>query len=112
MQDQLRQIYKDVFSRSLSRQEALEKIKTLIKGRSRVLLATPVWQASAIETHDVTFAARHLVALQNARHEDYADHALACFERVRTILRSKPQGKVLVQVVVSDEVLAGLSALL
>src|SRR5438874_1580505 len=44
MQDQLRQIYKDVFSRSLSRQEALEKIKTLIKGRSRVLLATPRWQ--------------------------------------------------------------------
>ncbi|MEA2488771.1 MAG: hypothetical protein QOH21_563, partial [Acidobacteriota bacterium] len=35
-----------------------------------------------------------------------------CFERVQTILRSKPQGKVLVQVVVSDELLAGLSALL
>jgi acyl transferase domain-containing protein/acyl carrier protein len=121
MELQLRQIYVELSSGRLSRQEALEQIKAL-KVRSGVLLATPAWQTLAIETRaietraietaDAAFAERHVVALQNARYEQYADHALACFERVQTILRSKPLGKVLVQVVVSNELLAGLSALL
>src|SRR5207244_8558380 len=46
----------------------------------------------------------------------YSEYALACFERIQAILQSKPQGKVLVQIVVADHqeqaVLAGLSGLL
>ena len=46
----------------------------------------------------------------------YSDHALACFERIQGILRGKPHGKVLVQLVVADQpeqaLLAGLSGLL
>jgi acyl transferase domain-containing protein/enoyl-CoA hydratase/carnithine racemase/acyl carrier protein len=111
MEHQLRQIYVDLSGGRLSRQEALERIKAL-KVRSGVLLATPVWQKRAIGTQDVVVAERHVVALQDAQYEHYALHALACFERVQTILRSQPQGQVLLQVVVSDELLAGLSALL
>src|SRR5207248_2784943 len=48
--------------------------------------------------------------------ERYCDYALACFERIQTILQAKPQGKVLIQIVVPDHqeqaLLAGLSGLL
>ena len=47
----------------------------------------------------------------------YSDHAVACFERLQAILREKPQGKVLVQVVIVERdpeqtLFAGLSGLL
>src|SRR5206468_9143153 len=46
----------------------------------------------------------------------YREYALACFERIQAILQSKPQGKVLVQIVVPNQgeqaLLAGLSGLL
>ncbi|MEA2488832.1 MAG: hypothetical protein QOH21_624, partial [Acidobacteriota bacterium] len=67
MEHQLRQIYVELSSGRLSQQEALEKIKAL-KVRSGVLLATPAWQTSAIETGDAAFAERHVVALQNGRY--------------------------------------------
>ncbi|TXI33907.1 MAG: SDR family NAD(P)-dependent oxidoreductase, partial [Candidatus Moraniibacteriota bacterium] len=48
--------------------------------------------------------------------ERYREAALACFERIRSLLSSRPSGRVLVQVVVSDDahgrVYAGLSGLL
>src|SRR5260370_23214583 len=48
--------------------------------------------------------------------EGYSQYALACFERIQGILRGKPQGKVLVQIVVASHeeqaLLAGLSGLL
>jgi hypothetical protein len=87
MEQQLRQIYADLSGGRLSRQEALEKIKA-IKLRSGVLLATPVWQPGTIERRDVAFTERHVLVLQDARHEQYAEHALVCFERVRTILKT------------------------
>ena len=45
----------------------------------------------------------------------YSDYALACFERIQAILRSKPQERVLIQIVVGvqeQSLLAGLSGLL
>src|SRR6478752_3688007 len=46
----------------------------------------------------------------------YTEYALECFERIQGILRSRPEGKVLMQVVVPDHeeqtILAGLSGLL
>src|SRR5213079_2667492 len=46
----------------------------------------------------------------------YCEYALGCFEKLQSILRSRPAGKVLVQVVVEDAgeqaVLAGLAGLL
>jgi acyl transferase domain-containing protein/enoyl-CoA hydratase/carnithine racemase/acyl carrier protein len=48
--------------------------------------------------------------------ERYCDYALQCFEYIQSILRSRPDGKVLVQIVVSDDrehlPLTGLSGLL
>ena len=48
--------------------------------------------------------------------ERYSDHALACFEKLRILLESRPQGQVLVQLVVADTqeraVFAGLAGLL
>src|SRR5262249_44963050 len=46
----------------------------------------------------------------------YSEYALACFERIQTILQGKPRGKALVQIVVPDHqeqaLLAGLSGIL
>ena len=48
--------------------------------------------------------------------QQYTEYALECFERIQAILRSRPEGKVLMQVVVPDHeeqtILAGLSGLL
>ena len=110
------------------------------------LLAVPVWHASDLETsagggaleytdHHVilcepspvnasTLAASlprcRCVALQgDGAHtiaQRYSEYALACFERIQAILQGKPQGEVLVQVVVFEHqeqaVLAGLAGLL
>ncbi|MCU1349408.1 MAG: pksN 10, partial [Acidobacteria bacterium] len=107
------------------------------------LLAIPVWQVSA-ETSaadDVEYAEHHVVLcelpvdgerlrslLPHAQclflqaeqgtniAERYSDYAVACLERLQSILQAKPQGKVLVQIVVPDQqeqvLFAGLSGLL
>ncbi|PYS28404.1 MAG: hypothetical protein DMG11_12775, partial [Acidobacteria bacterium] len=110
------------------------------------LIATPVWQASveaSTDAHKREFAEHHVIlcelsvgavydiagghrpplqclALEAGQHkmiaQRYSEYALACFERIRTILQGKPQGKVLFQVVIADHqeqvLLAGLSGLL
>jgi acyl transferase domain-containing protein/enoyl-CoA hydratase/carnithine racemase/NAD(P)-dependent dehydrogenase (short-subunit alcohol dehydrogenase family)/acyl carrier protein/SAM-dependent methyltransferase len=142
MKQQLRQIYLDVSEGRLSQKEALEKIMAIkrMETRSALLLATPVWQAVSAEAsagtrfdntvdnahHHVilcelpSLAQSHWLSLQAALGQNiaqrYSEHALACFERIRTILQARPRRKVLVQIVVPDHgeqmLLVGLSALL
>src|SRR6266545_1592443 len=110
------------------------------------LLAVPVWQAGgasvSAEASHVEYAEHHVVLcelsnvnvnqlrpllphsqclpLHAGRRQNiaqrYSEYALACFERIQTILRGKPRGKALVQVVVAEHqeqaLFAGLSALL
>jgi polyketide synthase PksL len=62
----------------------------------------------------------HCLALQAGQRQNiaqrYSQHALACFELIQTILRGKPHGKALVQVVAPDKheqaLFAGLAGLL
>ncbi|HYC88474.1 MAG TPA: SDR family NAD(P)-dependent oxidoreductase [Thermoanaerobaculia bacterium] len=106
------------------------------------LLATPVWLPTA-ETYAANeYAEHHVIVCEMAlidgdamrAHlpqsrflalqadpekniaERYTEYALACFERIQSILQSKPQGNVLVQVVVphleEQAVLEGLAAML
>ena len=110
------------------------------------LLAIPVWQASSVEhavaDSDIAYAAHHVILcqplavaveslvpllpeshcslLQTAEEkniaERYSQYALESFERVQSILCSKPAGKVLVQIVIADNpeqvLLVGLLGLL
>ncbi|HET8773434.1 MAG TPA: SDR family NAD(P)-dependent oxidoreductase [Thermoanaerobaculia bacterium] len=106
------------------------------------LLAIPAWEAISIESNAERLFAQHHVILCELPQIDpralesslpgsaclsltgrgasiaqrYNAHALTCFERVRSILQSKPQEKVLLQVVIAGgeehAVLAGLSGLL
>ena len=110
------------------------------------LLAIPVWKASgasvSAEASHVEYAEHHVVLCelsnvnlnqlrplpphsqclslhagqQQSIAQRYSEHALACFERIQTILRSKPKGKALVQIVVAEHqeqaLFAGLSGLL
>jgi acyl transferase domain-containing protein/enoyl-CoA hydratase/carnithine racemase/acyl carrier protein len=140
MTEQLRQIYDDLSSGRLSREAALEKIKALKlrqqPGGTGVLLFTPVWEPDGGETSagagKLDLAEHHVILCEladldlpytslHAGHEKniaqrYGEYALACFERIQAILRSKPEGRVLLQIVVADgqerAVLAGLSGLL
>lgn len=109
-------------------------------------LATPIWAASGREASGgagkIEYAERHIVlcelpkvaveklealvpnslclALQGEREETiarrYSDYTLTCFERIQAILQGKPQGGVLVQIIIAGHgeqtLLAGLSALL
>jgi len=111
-----------------------------------VLLATPTWQASpdvaSLRPRRSEFTEHHIVLcelsavnaakleslLPHARYlllrlgqqstveQRYSDYALACFDRIQTILQGKPRGDVLVQIVVADQqehgLLAGLAGLL
>jgi polyketide synthase PksL len=111
-----------------------------------VLLATPVWQTSDVEVFSevahVEYSEHHVVLceLSNVSVDQlktslpqthilslragpgqniaqrYSEYALACFERIQTILQGKPQGKTLVQIVVAEHqeqaLFAGLSGLL
>ncbi|HKO55065.1 MAG TPA: SDR family NAD(P)-dependent oxidoreductase, partial [Thermoanaerobaculia bacterium] len=91
-------------------------LKLQEQAESSLLLATPVWEAADASVGDVEYAERHVIVCEPAAGDEnvaqrYGRHALACFERIRTILQAKPQGKVLVQIVV-DEHETGLSALL
>jgi polyketide synthase PksL len=85
-------------------------------------MAVPVWQASGNEraAGPVEFAEQHLLVCEpipgkNVA-ERYTEYAVACFERVQSILQSRTSGTVLLQVVVPDDpeqaLLAGLTALL
>ena len=118
MERVLRQIYADVASGRLSRQEALEQIKAikLQQKRAGVLVATPVWQTGERTADgELEYAEHHVLPLQAADEnvaQRYHEHALACFERIRAILEARPQGKVLVQIVTTDPLFAGLSGLL
>ncbi len=126
-------------SRSLSQQ-----INT--KATKGSLLATAVWQTSGVEgsagANRVEYAEHHVILCERSSAdaetlaalvppihclslpaeeqkniaERYSEYALACFQRVQTILQGKPEGKVLVQIVITDHqeqaLLAGLSGLL
>ncbi len=73
---------------------------------------------AAVDVEALKGALSHatVVSLQSTRDADiaqrYSDHAVACFERIQNILRAKPQGDVLFQLVASEPLMAGLSALL
>ncbi|HKO54705.1 MAG TPA: SDR family NAD(P)-dependent oxidoreductase, partial [Thermoanaerobaculia bacterium] len=123
---ELRQIYVDLSEGRLSRNEALERIKSFklqqpAEGAGS-LLATPVWEAADVQpSGGFAYAERHLIMCEAAAGDRdlaqrYGAHALACFERIRTILQAKPRAQVLVQIVVRDHeeqvLLTGLSALL
>ena len=95
------------------------------------LLAVPVWQAAAAQSGVARqFAERHVIAcnidveLPAARcialrsdpqatiADRYSELALAAFEQIQSIVTSRPRGNVLIQIVVGEPMLAGLSALL
>lgn len=109
-----------------------------------LLLATPVWKSTAVSTSDIepvsyeqryvllfempqvdaraleeTIAPSQCIAFQGSAHrsiaERYVECALACFERLQSILRARPTGNVLVQAVMGnqgeDALFAGLSGL-
>ncbi|MGZ8709187.1 MAG: SDR family NAD(P)-dependent oxidoreductase, partial [Thermoanaerobaculia bacterium] len=105
-----------------------------------VLYAAPVWQSSKIAASGATELAEHHVVLCELEVERlesllprslcirlpaerdeniaqrYSACALACFERIQAILRGRPTGDVLLQIVVADDgehaLFTGLSALL
>jgi polyketide synthase PksN len=106
------------------------------------LFAVPVWQTVAPEADRLSYAEHHVLLCelpdvdaaalsalvphsqclslpridQENIAERYSEHALSCFQRIRAILHGKPEGKVLVQIVVGGDeeqaLLAGLSGLL
>ncbi len=94
------------------------------------LLATPLWQTSSISGDLPEVAERQVIlcelpqgdaldsvvlSLQYGQQtiaQRYSDYAVACFERLQTILGGRPQDRVLVQIVVTEDRLAGLSGLL
>ncbi|MEO8378059.1 MAG: SDR family NAD(P)-dependent oxidoreductase, partial [Acidobacteriota bacterium] len=108
------------------------------------LMATPDWQASALSRSDTapSYAQHHvlLCGLSQATDSDlqallpeshcltvsvetgadvaqrYTAGALACFEQLQTIIRQRPSGEVLIQIVVADspehQLMVGLSGLL
>ena len=110
------------------------------------IFATPVWEPSTItklsETEQLEYAEQHIIlceihqaiakqfgtliphsqclpleaGLDKNIAERYNEYALACFERIQKILTSKPQGKILVQIVIAnnteERLFAGLSGLL
>src|SRR5579864_9564516 len=114
--------------------------------KTGLLLATPLWRNKIDETSTEPFdgngSEQHIVFCDSSRLRDaelklsfpraqtaslnadenknigqrYTEYALECFERIQAILRSQPEGKVLMQVVVPDHeeetILAGLSGLL
>ncbi|HXH41886.1 MAG TPA: SDR family NAD(P)-dependent oxidoreductase [Thermoanaerobaculia bacterium] len=107
------------------------------------LLAIPVWQTSMVEAStERDFAEHHVIVCelpevdletlesavprgrclllqaepQKTIAERYGDYALACFDRIQTILQSKPRGKLLIHIAVPDHqeqaLFAGISGLL
>ncbi len=114
------------------------------RDRTGSLFAIPTWKASSIGSsarETAEYAIRHVIvcelsgidsatlgsllpdsrclALQKAEGDiaqRYSDHALACFERIQSLLQGKPHGKMLVQIAVPNHdeqtLFAGLSGLL
>lgn len=102
------------------------------------LLAVPAWEPRPAPTGNAAWNEHHVVLCEIAADlfarlpdsrclqlqamegehvaERYSRYALTCFEQIRSILKAKPSGKVLLQVVVPDHseqtVFAGLSGLL
>ncbi|MGD0832753.1 MAG: beta-ketoacyl reductase, partial [Terracidiphilus sp.] len=128
IKEQLRQIYFDLSSGALSQSEAIEKIRA-IKMRQQATASTallcPVWEASnLVLTETVSDYVDHQVLLREIPETNsepnlarlFSNCAVACFEQIQAILRNKPTGKVLLQIVVPSDgpkaVLAGLSGLL
>ncbi|HYI08885.1 MAG TPA: SDR family NAD(P)-dependent oxidoreductase, partial [Thermoanaerobaculia bacterium] len=114
-------------SRVLSKEIRSAVVET---GSTGSLLATPVWQASAVETFTaLEFAERHIIVCERAQAEverlasllplseclsvqaegagniaqRYSEYAVACFERVQAIFHNKREGKVLVQIAIADD---------
>ena len=104
------------------------------------LFATPAWRTSEpAGTGETAYAEHHIIVCEGAADalaslvphsqciglradsrkniaERYSDYAIACFERIQDIFRRRPEGTVLVQIVVADvdeqRLFAGLAALL
>src|SRR5437867_2429528 len=98
--------------------------------RSSALLAVPVWEARSVEKsaegNKIECREHHVMVCELGKGKEeqlesllghgrcwrlqagedkniaerYSEYALACFERIQEILQGKPQGKVLVQVVI------------
>jgi polyketide synthase PksN len=121
---------------------SLRALSSQVRTAKGGLLAFPVWQTVSAAVGRIAFAEHHVilcelpnvdatrlsalvpgsqcVSLPRADHkniaERYSEHAVACFERIRAILRGQSEGKVLVQIIIpgneEQAVLAGLSGLL
>ena len=124
--------------RGWSWRELTPQIKPVVGKREvdGTLLAIPVWQASAGATQakPIEFEEHHVVlcelpevdrvlpatTLQASSDkniaERFTEYAVACLERIQTVLRSKTGGTVLFQIVVPDQheqtLFAGLTGLL
>ena len=128
---ELRNIYNDLSAGTISKTEALNRIKVLKDARRKKtaesLLAVPIWQAVAAEV-DRRDAAHHVFVcdlpelttagleavlpgstctVMNVDEgatlaERYSAVAEQCFDGLQTLLRSKLSGKVRVQVVIGD----------
>lgn len=140
MKRELQQIYRELSAGTLSQEQALAKLR---QGASiGTLLASTAWEradvqgdASRYEQHHVILCnlpridVRELEAslpqvrcetLAGDRSHTIADRyttlALACFESIQRIFRSKPRGQVLLQIVIGEvedaTVFAGLAGLL
>ncbi|UII31929.1 SDR family NAD(P)-dependent oxidoreductase [Fulvivirga ulvae] len=124
--------------------EQIKAIKLQEQGKATgTKLSSPIWKAGMPSPADqVEYAQRHIIlcelpevsgkALETALPGSqvltlqatsqtniaakYESHALACFEHIKQVLSGKPQGKILIQLVIGGEaehaVFAGLSALL
>ncbi|TQV86003.1 SDR family NAD(P)-dependent oxidoreductase [Aliikangiella coralliicola] len=124
--------------------EKIKAIKLKQKNASGILLATPVWEEDAsvvsnslmfnVEQHCVLLChlpklnrpqlksdlpASQVVSVVQSNKDiaaDYSELALSCFEQIQSILKSRPKGPVLFQVVAADNgqmtMLSGLSGLL
>ncbi|HEV3038145.1 MAG TPA: type I polyketide synthase, partial [Candidatus Angelobacter sp.] len=114
--------------------------------KTGVLLLAPEWHTSSIEipvgASNIEYAEHHIILCELSQinagklgsllphsqclqtlagpgwniAQRYSEYARACFERLQVILQGKPQGKVLVQIVIANRqeqvLFAGLSALL
>jgi acyl transferase domain-containing protein/enoyl-CoA hydratase/carnithine racemase/acyl carrier protein len=131
MQTQLKQIYEDLLAGTITKPEALERVRLLSAnaqaqaGAAAVL--APCWQEMAPATGQQPHYTEHVVVLcgvgddevarsipaQRCLHwppaagpdaaQSYRAHAGAAFALVQEMLRAKPAGRLLLQVAVADE---------
>jgi acyl transferase domain-containing protein/enoyl-CoA hydratase/carnithine racemase/acyl carrier protein len=124
--------------------EKIRRVKQQAEAKATgVLLAHPVWESAAIGTPLLAdYTQRHVVLCElptvDVQHmkellphcevmflsanrqqniaERYNAYALACFELIRNILSHKPEGKILIQVVMANQqeqlIFAGISGVL